>query len=292
MISKYGVFCKVIELKSFTKVAETLNYTQSAISQTIKSLEQELGVTLIDRRKDGIRLSPDGEKYYTYILSIYMAEQELEKRRSEILGMENASVRIGTFTSVSRNMLPQLMSSFKKKYPNVNFVLKQGEYTSIENWIKNGSIDFGFVNADAVSGIEISILYSDEMRAVLPTGHSLANKKSVSLKELADEQFILLDEGDFSVSMASFSKMGLSPKIAYEVYDDYTILEMVKQGLGVSLMYQKVLSGSEEQLEIRPIKETPKRIVALAWNNWKTMPYAAKMFAEYIMDFCDKQDSI
>ena len=66
-ISRYGVFCKVAEQKNFTKVANEIGYSQSAVSQIVKSLERELGCCLIERRKDGIRLTPDGEEYYPYI---------------------------------------------------------------------------------------------------------------------------------------------------------------------------------------------------------------------------------
>ena len=89
--------------------------------------------------------------------------------------LEHSVIRIGTFTSVSRNILPQLMKNFKSLYPTVNFVLKQGEYTSIKKWILHGEIDFGFVNSDVVSGINMEFLYSDEMMAVLPIHHKLDN---------------------------------------------------------------------------------------------------------------------
>ena len=108
--------------------------------------------------------------------------------------------------------------------------------------------------------------------------------KRISLADIADEPFILLDEGDYSVSLNAFRKVNLEPKVAYEVYDDYTILSMVRQGLGVSLMYSRVLTGFEQDLEIRPVKETPKRVVALAWKKWNTMPYASRRFIEFIME--------
>ena len=283
MVSKYGIFCKVLETKSFTKAAEILGYSQSAVSQTIKSLEQEMGVTLIERKKDGIRLTPDGEQYFPYLQSIYFAENALEQKHRDMQGLEKSIIRIGTFTSVSRNILPPLMKAFKEKYPAVTFVLRQGEYTSIGKWISEGSVDFGFVNKDAVFDIETCVLYEDEMMAVLPSSHVLSLNKRISLADIVDEPFILLDEGDYSVSLNAFRKVNLEPKVAYEVYDDYTILSMVRQGLGVSLMYSRVLTGFEQDLEIRPVTETPKRVVALAWKKWNTMPYASRRFIEFIM---------
>ncbi len=283
MLSRYEIFCKVIESGSFTKVAQLLGYSQSAVSQTIKNLEQEIGLTLIERRKDGIRLTADGRQYFPYLQAIHSAEMALAQKRREMQGLENSTIRIGTFTSVSRNILPPLLKAFKDAYPTVTFVLRQGEYTSIGQWIQDGSIDFGFVHADAVSGIEMHILYEDEMIAVLPNTHPLATQQQLSLQALAQEPFILLDEGEYSVPMTAFQRVHLKPQIAYEVYDDYTILAMVKQGLGVSILYQLVLNGFERDFAIRPIVETPKRVVALAWKNWNTMSYASRCFAEFIM---------
>lgn len=293
MISRFGIFCKVIENGSFTKVAEQIGYTQSAVSQTIKSLERELGVVLIDRKKDGIALTTDGQQFYPYIQAVFNAEKDLDQKQKEMSGLEDSTIRIGTFTSVSRNLLPCMMKKFKEQYPNVNFVLQQGEYTSIGKWVQEGSVDFGFVNADAVSvsDIQMQMLYKDEMVAVLPKNHSLSVNESISLHQLAKAPFILLDEGDYSVPMNAFHAQNLSPKIEYKVYDDYSILAMVRQGLGVSILYQLVLKGYEEGLEIRPITERPQRRVALAWRSFETMSLASRRFVNFVQEHMVEKSS-
>ena len=78
MISRYGIFCRVVEQGSFTRAAEELGYSQSAVSQNVRALEQETGVTLLSRRKDGVQLTQDGQEFYPYIQSIFQAEQALE----------------------------------------------------------------------------------------------------------------------------------------------------------------------------------------------------------------------
>lgn len=283
MISRYGIFCKVAELGSFTRAAESCGYSQSAISQNIKALEQETGVSLLSRRKDGVQLTADGRDFFPYLQAVWQAEQALERRRQETMGLKNSVIRIGTFTSVSRNLLPPKMKAFKARYPDVRFVLRQGEYTSIPQWIRQGEIDFGFVNQDAVDSMDTRLLYEDHMLAVLPQGHPLEQKPVIPLGELSREPLILLDEGDHSVLLDAFRQAGQTPNIAYEVYDDYSILSMVRQGLGISVLYEKVVSGFESGLSLRPILEAPRRRVALAWSSWETMPYAARRFAEFLM---------
>ncbi len=284
MISKYGIFCEAVASGSFTKVAEKYGYSQSAVSQSVKSLEHELGATLVSRRRDGIVLTGDGLEYYPYLQAVHNAEKALAGKQKELQGLENAVIRIGTFTSVSRNLLPQIMGSFKKQYPSVRFILQQGEYTSISQWLREGSIDLGFVNKEAVSGLTVHILYKDRMAAVLPLHHPLSAHKVISLRQLAQEPFILLDEGEFSAPLNAFSSLGLSPRLEYKVYDDYSIIAMIRQGLGISIMYQTVLGGFEHGLAVRPLEENICRSVALAWSNWETLPVAARRFARFIME--------
>lgn len=283
MISRYGIFCRVVEQGSFTRAAAVCGYSQSAVSQNVKALEQETGVTLLRRQKDGVQLTQDGAEFYPYIQAVFQAEQALERRRQETMGLQNSVIRIGTFTSVSRNLLPPKMKAFKQRYPQVRFVLRQGEYTSIPQWIRQGDIDFGFVNQDAVEGLETRLLYEDHMLAVLPQGHPLEQEERLTLRQLSREPLILLDEGEHSVLLDAFRQAGLTPNLAYEVYDDYSILSMVRQGLGISVLYEKVVAGFEQGLSLRPILEAPRRRVALSWLSWETMPYAARRFAEFLV---------
>ena len=286
MISRYEIFCKVIEKGSFTRTAEELGYSQSAVSQAVRALEQETETVLIDRKKDGIELTADGEQYFPYFQQIYQAEKSLERKEGEMKGLTNSAIRIGTFTSVSRTFLPKLIMEFKSMYPEVRFILQQGEYTSIAQWVREGSVDFGFANAEAVPGLETGILYKDEMAAVLPEGHPLTGKNCVSLKDLEQEPFILLDEGEYSVPEQAFRRAGLHPRIEYKVYDDYSILAMVRQELGVSILYRRVLEGFGTDLVIRPIREQLERPVALVWRDWNTMPFAARKFASFVREQC------
>ncbi|MCH4167309.1 MAG: LysR family transcriptional regulator [Megasphaera sp.] len=284
MISRYCIFCKVMELKSFTNVARELGYSQSAVSQSVKALEEELDITLLDRGKDGIKLTKDGELIYPYIRNICTAEQDLTRKQMEIKGLFTSTIRIGTFSSISRTILPPLMKRFTEKYPHVEFVLHQGDFTSIEKWIREGYVDFGFINEDAASDMEMMTLYQEDIMAVLPEDHPLTNKTSVTMADLAKEPFILLDEGDYNVPMRWFRKENVTPHIIYEIFDDYSIISMVHQGLGVSALFKLMLKGFSDGVAVRPIEGKPNRTIAMAWQKWDSMPYAARTFSEYILE--------
>lgn len=281
-VSKYQIFCKVVESGSFTSTAKEIGYSQPAVSQIIKSLEQEMGTELIIRKRDRLKLSADGEVLYPYIRAAAASEEAIHRRLLEMKGLENTVIRIGSFTSVSRSLLPRLMHLFRMQYPSVHFVLKQGTYTEIQDWLSQGVIDFGFNNKDAVNKSDFNQLYKDEMLAVLPPNHPLAAQKTVTLNDLSKQPFILLDEGEYSATLHAFEIADVHPHVEYTVYDDYSIMAMVRQGLGVSMLYRQVVSGFENGLEVRPVKDMPKRTIGIVSNGMDTMSLASRTFVSFI----------
>lgn len=198
-LTKYDVFFKVLETKTISQAAKELGYSQSAVSQTIKSLEEELEATLFIRQKSGVILSKDGHAYLHYLKSVQASLANLRTKKQEMKGLDQAILRIGTFTSVSRHLLPSLMKEFIEMYPNVQFELYQSEYTNIEQQLLEGSLDLGFTCIDAIQRVQYQELYYDEMFALVPQSHVLANYEVLSMKQIAKYPFIQLDEGEYSL---------------------------------------------------------------------------------------------
>ncbi len=282
MDNRCQIFLQVIQSRSFTKAAEALGYSQSAISQAIRSLEEETGTTLLLRGKNGITLTRDGEDYLPYFQAVGTAEKALEEKKKEMAGLTRAVIRIGTFTSVSRNLLPPLMHDFQKIYPEARFELRQGEYDSIAADIRSGRLDFGFVNPEFVTGIETEPIYSDTMMAVLPKSSPISKNTSVSLKQLEPLPYIQLDEGEHSVALKAFETYHLHPDIRYKVTDDYSILTMVQKEMGYSILFRLTLAGYAKDVAVVPITEPFERTIALGWRSYEALPYAAKTFINFI----------
>jgi DNA-binding transcriptional LysR family regulator len=282
-MNRYEVFIKVIETGSFSGAAAEMNYTQSAVSQMVHTLEEELSTTLVARSKNGVSLTADGKEYLPYIRAICNACRELRLKHQELEGLQSGQIRIGAFTSVSRNWLPQLMKRFKELHPGVQFELYQGEYNTIARWIREGSVDIGFINPDAAKGLQMTNLYRDDMLALLPEGHPLSCKEAVSLQDLAAEPFILVGEGETSVPLNAFKQQGLNPNVQYKVFDDYTIMSMVEQGLGVSALYRLVLYKRPGAFVTRPLVPQVQRVIALACKNRKMLPLASRCFWDFVL---------
>jgi len=274
---------KIVELGSFTKAAEKLGYTQSAVSQMIASLEEELSIKMLYRSRIGIRLTLEGEELYPFIQRTVLHYQAMQEKADEIKGLETGIIRIGTISSISCHWLPGLIKHFQELYPKVRFVLHQGDYTSIPEWVRTGEVDFGFVNPDAVTGLETQFIKEGELRAVVPADHRLANHASVTLEELAKEPFLLLEEGNLSEPLEAFRQLGLDPDITLRVHDDYSILSMIETGLGISILPELVLRKTNYEVAILPIEPAVTRKIGLVMKEKQSLPIACKHFIAFLM---------
>lgn len=282
-MNRYLALQKIVELGSFSKAAEALGYTQSAMSQTIASLEDELSIKLLNRFRTGAKLTIEGTELYPYLEKAIYQYLALQEKAKEIRGLESGIIRIGTLASISAHWMPELLKDFQAQYPGVEFVIHQGDYTSIQEWIKTGAVDFGFVNPQAVNSLETIILKDGPMLAVLPENHPLAQMDAVPLDALATEPFILLEEGHYYEPLEAFKAIGSKPNIKYTIHDDYTIMTMVEAGLGVSILAELVLHRTNYRIALRPTTPSISRTIAIGYKDRTYLPIAAKRFIECLL---------
>lgn len=283
-MNRYRAFLKVVEVGSYTRAAEILGYTQPALSQMITSLEKETGITLLYRSRYSVRMTPEGEKLFPAIQKTVQQYDDLRRREDEIKGLDSGIVRIGTVSSVSCHWLPGIIRKFWETYPKVQLVLHQGDYTSICDWVQTGTVDFGFANPAAAKELEIQALWTDPFVAVLPKTHPLAQKDSVSLKELAAEPYLMLEEGCCSEPMEAFRRAGITPNVRLAMHDDYSILSMVEQGLGYSILAELVLKKTAYDVAVLRIEEPVLRNMALVMKDKRGLSAAARMFLRFIVN--------
>lgn len=282
-MQRYIALLKVIEVGSFTKAADLLGYTQPALSQMIASLEKELSIKILYRSRYGIRLTPEGERLYPSIQNSVLQYEAMRRTADEIRGLDSGVVRIGTVSSVSCHWLPGIIRAFWQRHPNIQIVLHQGDYTSIPEWVRTGAVDFGFVNPHAVKGMETTVIKSGEFRAVLPKDHPLAKKPSLVLEDLAEEPFLLLEEGAYSEPLEAFRAAGITPNVKLRVHDDYSILSMVEQGLGVSILTELVLHKTGYDVVALPIEPAIIRTMGIVAKDKNSLPLASKAFIRCLM---------
>ena len=282
-MNRYIALQKIIDLGSFTKAAEVLGYTQSSISQMISSLEDELSIKLLYRSRIGVKLTLEGADLYPFIEKTILQYRAMQEKANEIKGLDTGIIRVGTISSITCHWLPQLISEFQVIYPNIQFIFHQGDYSSIQEWIKTDTVDFGFITPPAVTGLQTIDIKEGTMLAVLPANHKLASKSIVTLEELSTEPFILLEEGHFSEPLEAFHACNLRPNIKFCIHDDYAIMTMVEAGLGISILAELVLRRMSYNIVKLPIDPPISRKLAIGYKDKNSLPIASKYFIDYLV---------
>ncbi|MDT2821027.1 LysR family transcriptional regulator [Enterococcus devriesei] len=282
-IQKFIAFVKTVELGSFTKAAKVLNYSQSGISRMSNDLEQEWGFPLLERNRAGLRLTSDGLNVLPFAKELAEKYQALQNQLAELGHLDTGLIRIGTFSSVATHWLPAAIKKFQIKYPKIEFELLLGDYEEIEQWIFEGRVDFGFSRLPAQADLIEVFQASDEQLVVLPTDHPLLAKKSISPQDLIDQPFILLERQGTSDITELLENYQIQPDIKYRTWDDYSILSMVEQGLGISILPKLILQRLAYNVALRPLDVPISRKIGLLYRDQQLLSVASRAF---LTDFC------
>lgn len=282
-ISKFETLAKVCELGSLTKAAEALGCTQSAVSHTINSLEEQFGFAILTRSRAGVKLTDDGQRIMPSVRGILNYYEQLNQTVSAIRGLDFGTVRIGAFTSVAVHWLPGVIKEFQQDYPNVDIKLLNGDYHDVEKWLTEGSVDLGFVNLPTSLNCECIALMEDKLLAILPPDHKFASYPKFPLVECETEAFITLLETSNHDANKALSAAGIKPNIKFSTKDDYAIIAMVEQGLGISIMPELLLRGRHDNVAVKELVPPSKRTIGLAIGETSRQSPATRKFADYII---------
>lgn len=288
-LAKYQALLSVVEQGSFTRAAEELECTQSAVSHSIDSLERELGFALIRRNRAGVRLTGEGERLMPAVRNLLNSAEQLNQTVSDIRGLNEGTVRIGAFTSVAVHWLPGVLKAFQADFPRVEFMLKNGDYYDVEQWLLDGSIDVGFVNVPCALNCECIPLMEDRLLAVLPLGSRFESYPRFPLTECENEPFISLLESSDQDSRRALEAAGVKPNVRFYTKDDYAIIAMVENGLGMSIMPELLLKGRTDRVRVLPTIPEAKRTIGLAIAAGDRAGPATRRFADYVVRFVTEE---
>lgn len=279
---KYLAFVKAVEKGSFTAAAEYMDYAQSSVSKMIADLENEWGMTLLERSRSGVDLTSAGEQLLPYIRRLLNEYGNLEGQISRMNGLETGVVRIGTFASVAINILPDIFARLKADYPGIEYELLLGDYNEIEGWLDSGRVDCAFLRlpTTSIAGFEAIELIEDEYKVILSAGHPLAEKEAVEINDLTGMPFLLLEHGGKTEVSDLLERHHVKPDIALTTWEDFAIMAMVEKGLGVSILPDMILRRIPYRLAIRPLKVPYYRTIGLVFKDRKRLTPAVQKFIE------------
>ncbi len=259
------VLVAVVEAGSFTAAAERLGISQSGVSQAVAALEGALGVPLLRRDRGGVAVTEAGERVLGHARSVLGGVERIRQEAAAAVGLETGKLRIGSFPSFAARLLPPILRAFQHRHPGIELVLLEGTDAEVRSWLSSRIIDIAAVTLPA-AGVEVVATSRDEVLAVVPEKHPLAQWGSVSMERLAEEPFIMPTMGAESVVLPLFRAAGQTPRTCFEVRDLATLLVMVQEGLGVTIF--PALALPQRLTGVRAVRLDPPvwRELALAVN--------------------------
>ncbi len=281
----YQVFKTVAEQGSFRKAADILGLTPSAISHAISSMEGELGFSVLNRSKNGVTLTNYGEHLLPYVNAVLNSDESLQQAIAEFNGLKQGKIKIGCFSSVCTNWLPDIMHSFQEEYPEICIEVFQGTYDDVVYWIKNGIVDLGFLSVSSAGDIPIQPLYKDPLLCVVPKG--TVKKKDTAymeIDEMRNHQFVTQRESTDADIQNFLKENSLSVQSNYHVVDDLATIAMVANGFGICLMPEMVMKDIPYEVDCYPVKPDAYRIIGIATLNPEFMAPAVRMMYNHILE--------
>lgn len=278
-ITQLKVLSTVVDLGSFTKAAEALHMTQSAVSHAIASLEADLGVVLLIRdRHRGLALSDFGRRVLEPARRILNGVSHIEQEALSVRGLESGTLRLGSFPSAAVRMLPRIMSAFGRLHPNIEIVLFEGSDQEVLDWLDSRAIDVGVVAQSAV-GPGMTLLAKDRMVAVLPPDHAQRYGPVVTVATLAGQPFIMSSGGCEPLIQELFAHAGCAPAVRFAVRDTETILNMVREGLGITMMPEMALPDRLPDVVVKALEPDAWRYLGLRSSSDEATPSARAFVA-------------
>ena len=223
-MNKYDIILDVCKTGSFSKTALNLNYSQSAISQAIKSFEEEMGFPIFKRTNTGVVLIPAAQDVIDSIGVISQEQDKLKRISDALTKSETGLVRLGLFFSFSIAYLPQMIKAFKQRYPQIDFKIFIGNQKEIFQLLSQGSIDIAITSEQSVLDFSYERFIKDEFMGVLPLEHPLTSKPAVSIYDLKNTQYILSGEKFAYEIGAIFKSAEVEPAHFLELYDEMVAL--------------------------------------------------------------------
>lgn len=288
-IRKYEAFVRAVELGSLSKAAEELGYTQSGISHMMQSLEEEVGFSLMVRTSSGIQPNSEGQLLLPIIRQLLNTNEALEQYIAKIKGADTGRIRIAAYPSVATYWLPEIIRNFQKDYPHVEIQIIEMGSGAIEEIMDNRQAELCIYAGGEGKSFEWVPLCRDRMLALVPPGHPLASRAAVRLEDLTAEEFIMpMPDYDGEVRFI-LDKLERRPHILFSACSDYAIINMVTEGLGISILSELLLRNYSHHAVALPMDPSQERMLGMGVPQVKTASPVTRNFMRYVQRYVERR---
>lgn len=249
---------------SFSGAALVLDTSQAAVSRAIASLEEELGVPLLNRGRFGARLTQVGERVLGHGQQILELRECIDYEVNLEKGLYAGRLRIASFRSAATHLLPPIIAQFRQQFPRVEVTLSELEPAGVEQALREGLVDIGLVPLPRSEEFAVWEIARDEYVALLPkTPQPLPER--LTWEELSRHDFVLYNYAECTSAVREhWSRWGQDLKITYVIKEDSTIVSMVAQGLGAAILPRLAALPIPVEVQVRSLPEPLERIIGVA----------------------------
>lgn len=296
-IRKLDAFCKVVELKSFTRAAEAMLLSQPTVSEHIRSLEQELDQKLLDRLGREVEPTPVGRLLYKYARKILQTQNDAVQAIEQYGGKLIGRLIIGCSTIPGTYILPGLIGRFRLEHPSIKATLRITSSRIIAEKVVAGEYELGVVGVRwNESRLNWTAIFSDELTLTVHPDHSWALRKAILLKDIGKEPFIMRepDSGTRKVFARILEKNGLKESSLQEVAEigsTAAIKEAVKAGIGISILSRRAVIDDVKcgrLVAVSVIDHKLQRPFYLIQRKNRALSPVASVFLDYLRDNADQ----
>jgi DNA-binding transcriptional LysR family regulator len=251
-------FVAVAEQLSFIRAARLLHLSQSALTEQIQKLEEELGVPLLIRDRRSVKLTGAGIVFLAEArATLARAKQAVERVQKAARG-EIGRLRIAFVSSAALEIVPGIVVAFRNQFPAVSLDLTNLRTSSQVKALLSESIDVGFVRLPLSNDqLTIRVVHREPFVVVLPHGHPLANEKQIRLLQLQNEQFVAYGRrwapGFYDAVIQMCTREGFSPEIVQETGEMYTAVALVAAGAGIAILPKSVVLAQSRNVLMKPL---------------------------------------
>ncbi len=269
-VRRMKVLREVAARGSFSAAAEALNFTQSAVSQHVAALERETGTQLVERLPRGVRLTEAGSVLVGHADAIIARLESAEEDLAAIAGLRGGRLRLVCFQSAGATVVPRAVAAFHERHPQVELGMREAEPAEAAAMLKAGEVDLALLYhhpaMTLTPELELTHLMDDCYDALLPAAHPLAKRRRLSLKDLADESWIVStpNNGCRTITSATCREAGFEPRVAFEADDTLASMALVAGNVGVTLMPRMALTALHPGAVARALSDAPQRRVYAA----------------------------
>ena len=262
---KLEALLMAVDLGSFTKAAEVLGYTQSGLTHMMNSLEKEVGFTLLERGRSGVRLTEEGERIAPAVREFLQANARLDSVIEQVASSRTEIIRVSAYASIAMHWLPGLIQRFREECPDVDVDIRMADHVDVPyELLAQGKMDAILVSPQDEGQYEWVHLADDPMFAVLPKDFDTQGMTAFPLAAFEARDFIMPSQGFDKDIMRIFNRIGVKPHILPTWVDDPTVISMVSHGLGVSMMTELTVRGRTDGVKLLPVEPASSRELGLA----------------------------